>query len=38
VRAAGLLPLYSTWWENAASRAVAAALGAVPYGEDFNLS
>ncbi len=38
VRDAGLLPLYSTWWENRASLAVADALGAVAYGEDFHLT
>lgn len=38
VRAAGLLPLYSTWWENRASLAVAAALGGRVYAEDFHLT
>lgn len=38
VRAAGRLPLYSTWWQNAASLALAASLGAVPYAEDFHLT
>lgn len=38
VRAAGLRPLYSTWWENSASLALAASLGAVAYAEDFHLT
>ena len=38
LRATGRLPLYSTWWENAASQAVAARLGAVGYGVDFSLT
>jgi hypothetical protein len=38
VRASGLRPLYSTWWENSASLALAASLGAVAYAEDFHLS
>jgi RimJ/RimL family protein N-acetyltransferase len=38
VRASGRLPLYSTWWENRASLAVAAALGALAYAEDFHLT
>lgn len=38
VRARGLQPLYSTWWENAASLALARSLGAVPYAEDYHLS
>ena len=38
VRAAGRLPLYSTWWENLASRAVAESLGAIAYAEDFHLT
>jgi RimJ/RimL family protein N-acetyltransferase len=36
VRASGLLPLYSTSWENGASQAVAAKLGAVRYAVDFS--
>jgi RimJ/RimL family protein N-acetyltransferase len=32
-----MLPLYSTWRENAASIAVAAKLGASRYGDDFHL-
>lgn len=38
VRAAGLRPLYSTRWENSASLALAASLGAVAYAEDFHLT
>jgi len=38
VYATGRLPLYSTWWGNAASQAVAAKLGAVLYGTDFNIT
>ena len=37
IRATGRLPLYSTSWENMASQAVAAKLGAVLYGVDFSL-
>lgn len=37
VRAQGLLPLYSTSWENLASQAVARKLGAVMYGEDWSV-
>ena len=38
IRATGRLPLYSTSWENVASQAVAAKLGAVPYGADFSIT
>ena len=38
VRRAGLAPLYSTSWENAASRRLAARLGLVVYAEDFHLA
>jgi RimJ/RimL family protein N-acetyltransferase len=38
VRATGRLPLYSTWWANRASLAIAAKLGAVQYGVDFNIT
>lgn len=38
IRATGRLPLYSTSWENVASQAVAANLGAVPYGLDFSIT
>ncbi|MEO8610027.1 MAG: GNAT family protein [Chloroflexota bacterium] len=38
VRASGRLPLYGTWWANLASQAVAAKLGAVLYGTDFNIT
>jgi hypothetical protein len=37
VRQAGRLPLYSTTWDNHASRAVARKLGMVCYGEDFSI-
>lgn len=36
--ATGRLPLYSTWWGNTASQAVAAKLGAVLYGTDFTIT
>lgn len=38
VRARGALPMYSTDWDNLASRRVAAALGAVCFGVDFQLA
>jgi hypothetical protein len=38
IRASGRLPLYSTSWENKASQAVAAQLGAVLYAVDFSLT
>jgi len=38
VRATGRLPMYSTWWENQASRAVAHKLKLVQYGEDWSVS
>jgi hypothetical protein len=38
VRALGAEPLYSTDWQNAASRAVARKLGLVPYGTDLSIS
>jgi RimJ/RimL family protein N-acetyltransferase len=38
IRAMGRLPLYSTSWENAASQAIAAKLGAVLYGADFSIT
>ena len=37
VQAQGLLPLYSTSWENRASRSVARRLGLIPYGEDLHI-
>ncbi|MFL5731582.1 MAG: GNAT family N-acetyltransferase [Chloroflexia bacterium] len=37
LRAMGRLPLYSTSWENAASRAVARKLGAVQYAVDLSI-
>ncbi len=38
VNASGRVALYSTDWTNHASRRVASALGAVPYGEDWSLT
>jgi len=38
VRATGLIPLYSTSWDNIASRRVAAKLGLVLYGVDLSIS
>ena len=38
IRALGLEPLYSTSWENRASRAVARRLGLIPYGEDLHIA
>jgi RimJ/RimL family protein N-acetyltransferase len=38
LRATGRLPLYSTSWENTASQAVAAKLGAVQYGAEFSIT
>lgn len=38
VRSLGALPLYSTSWENAASRAVARKLRLVEYGADFHIT
>ena len=35
VRSQGLVPIYSTGWENNASRAVARKLGLVPFATDF---
>jgi RimJ/RimL family protein N-acetyltransferase len=37
VRERGLLPLYSTTWENAASQGIARRLGMVCYGEDWSI-
>ncbi len=37
IRAKGLMPLYSTTWENAASRQVAKHLGLTLYAEDWHL-
>ena len=37
LRQRGLLPLYSTSWENVASQRVAEKLGAVCYGEDWEI-
>jgi RimJ/RimL family protein N-acetyltransferase len=37
VRSEGRVPLYSTWWENGASLAVARRLGLVLYGEDWHI-
>ena len=38
VRAAGIIPLYSTEWGNAASRRVAESLGLIQYGADLSFS
>lgn len=38
VRHAGLIPLYSTSFENLASRALARSLGLIPFGADIHLS
>jgi RimJ/RimL family protein N-acetyltransferase len=38
VRASGRLPLYSTSWENKASKAVARKVGAMPYAMDFSIT
>lgn len=38
VRQTGRLPLYSTWWDNLASRAVARRLGMLQYGEDWSIT
>lgn len=38
LRATGGEPLYSTSWDNRASRAVAGKLGLLPYGEDLHFS
>jgi hypothetical protein len=38
VRERGLLPLYSTSWENVASQGVARKLGMVRYGEDWSIT
>ncbi len=37
MRGRGVVPLYSTGWDNAASRAVARKLGLIPYGSDLHL-
>jgi len=37
LRQSGRIPLYSTWWENAGSRAVARKLGLVHYATDLSL-
>ena len=38
VRLAGAIPIYSTSWDNVASQAVAARLGAELIGTDFHIS
>ncbi len=38
IRREGLLPLYSTSWENVASQGVARKLGMVRYGEDWSIT
>lgn len=37
VRALGLVPFYGTWWENEASRALAARLGLEMFAEDWHV-
>ncbi len=37
IQAAGRVPLYSTSWENEASRATARSLGLLPYAEDWHI-
>jgi hypothetical protein len=37
VRTRGLLPMYSTSWDNLASQGVARKLGMIPYGEDWSI-
>jgi RimJ/RimL family protein N-acetyltransferase len=37
LRRDGMLPLYSTSWDNIASQRVAASLGAVRYATNFNI-
>lgn len=37
IRAGGRVPLYSTWWENEASRAVARSLRLLAYAEDWHV-
>jgi len=37
MRGRGLLPLYGTSWENVASQRVAEKVGAVCYGEDWEI-
>jgi GNAT superfamily N-acetyltransferase len=38
VEASGLVPLYSTWWENEASLGIARTLGLVAYAETLSIS
>ena len=38
VKSRGVMPLYSTSWDNIASQAVARKLQLVPYGEDFHIT